>query len=144
MNTKNINLEKIISTIIGEKFVEFTLLGERIFVPINGLDSFVFEEKSVIKLKGIDGFNYEINGENKFMESYKDQLRVLQGKPEKLFWIQQSLLGIDGQWCARRVQCQWAEQWSGSDLANSGAFLFSIHANGKHECIEILLLQTGG
>lgn len=74
MNTKNINLEKIISTIIGENFVEFTLLGERIFVPINGLDSFVFEEKSVIKLKGIDGFNYEINGENKFMESYKDQL----------------------------------------------------------------------
>lgn len=73
MNTKNINLEKIISTIIGEKFVEFTLLGERIFVPINGLNSFVFEE-SVIKLKGIDGFNYEIHGENKFMESYKDQL----------------------------------------------------------------------
>lgn len=61
MNTKNINLEKIISTIIGENFVEFTLLGERIFVPINGLDSFVFEE-SITKLKGIDGFNYEIHG----------------------------------------------------------------------------------
>ena len=73
MDNKNINLEKIISTTIGEKFVEFTLLGERIFVPIDGLDSFVFEE-SVIKLKGIDGFNYEIHGENKFMESYKDHL----------------------------------------------------------------------
>ena len=41
---KNIDLDKIISTIIGEKFVEFTLLDERFFIPIDGLNRLVFEK----------------------------------------------------------------------------------------------------
>jgi len=70
---KNIDLDKIISTIIGEKFVEFTLLDERFFIPIDGLNSLVFE-KNNIYINGTDGINYIIRGNTELLDSYKDQL----------------------------------------------------------------------
>ena len=70
---KNIDLEKIISTIIVEEFIVLTLLDERFFIPIDGLNSLVFE-KNNIYINGTDGLNFIIHGNSELFDSYKDQL----------------------------------------------------------------------
>jgi len=70
---KNIDLEKIISTIIVEEFIVLTLLDERFFIPIDGLNSLVFE-KNNIYINGTDGLNFIIHGNSELLDSYKDQL----------------------------------------------------------------------
>ena len=70
---KNIDLEKIISTIIVEEFIVLTLLDEIFFIPIDGLNSLVFE-KNNIYINGTDGLNFIIHGNSELLDSYKDQL----------------------------------------------------------------------
>ena len=70
---KNIDLEKIISTIIVEEFIVLTLLDERFFIPIDGLNSLVFE-KNNIYINGTDDLNFIIHGNSELLDSYKDQL----------------------------------------------------------------------
>jgi len=73
MMYKNIDLEKIISTIIVEEFIVLTLLDERFFIPIDGLNSLVFE-KNNIYINGTNGINYIIRGNTELLDSYKDLL----------------------------------------------------------------------
>ena len=70
---KNIDLEKIISTIIVEEFIVLTLLDERFFIPIDGLNSLVFEKNNIYR-NGTDGLNFIIHGNSELLDSYKDQL----------------------------------------------------------------------
>lgn len=56
-----------------EEFIVLTLLDERFFIPIDGLNSLVFE-KNNIYINGTDGLNFIIHGNSELLDSYKDQL----------------------------------------------------------------------